>query len=195
MAKKKYNGKILPQIPSWNTTTYPYGIIVFNAETELFSFFIASVVPQFCIWINFGYACEGKISEYQLIDDAWVLQRSGVTVTNFGEGCNLIWGNVDIYDTSGALYLRTSTPQEISSDLNINKKDFLQGLMTKIIGDGVYSDRGRDESTFWLIDFKYHILYENGEKYYVLTEWKHTYKGISSTECIIPDHEKIIIEL
>ena len=41
-----------------------------------------------------------------------------------------------------------------------------------------------------LIDFTYT---DNGNDTYTITGWKGTYKGAASTECIIPDSNKVIL--
>lgn len=62
--------------------------------------------------------------------------------------------------------------------------------LDKVIFNGVvvWKKETFDESI--LVDFYYT---KNDDGTYTITDWKKTYNGESSTRCIIPEHEKIIL--
>lgn len=112
-----YVGVVLPPLPKWDKTVYPYALIyryevatdlfIFHASTEKIQYDTNNNSPRLIYTLEHGYAsCEcysgdkewGEISEGNRKAGVWIKAEQAV------------WVNFDIYKEDGTLYLSASDP-------------------------------------------------------------------------------------
>ena len=105
-----YNGVVLPKLPEWDKTTYPYAFIV-NHSTKGYMLVIQDVAETTNKAGNVAVLIDSPI-QYAVVDGAW--KESSLYSTSVP----IVWSNHDVYyktdddygDLSGALYMSASAP-------------------------------------------------------------------------------------
>lgn len=115
-----YNGTLLPALPSWNTSKYPYAVIYWDSYLSAFTLELTSV-PAYYGPTDVGPYLKTKISGvsysyYTAVVDSWVLKKSSYASSRFSfcafkSGDYCVWSNYDILDENdNSLFLGASDP-------------------------------------------------------------------------------------
>lgn len=118
-----YNGYILPELPYWDTITYPYAAIMFYGNHEYgFSANLLCIDKPFEYDATTGYfvPADANCIRYLVvghidtaIDDWGDPELSGVGLNRYDDGSCFVWTNQNVYSTTGSLYLKATDPEPI----------------------------------------------------------------------------------
>lgn len=139
MSNYSYNGIILPELPEYDVTTYPYASIdhyVFDdGSTGNFLYVFSTPFVTIDLTEQYGYVSlqvedGGKYVQWEYYPDRhseWVGANVPITSDNWESStAKVSWTNTDIYNPDGTLYLAASEP--VASEPSIVVKADLQPL-------------------------------------------------------------------
>jgi hypothetical protein len=111
-----YNGVVLPKLPEWDKTEYPYAFIADNKSGAVYTLYVSTE-----LWVDRGYSgiwhggssTAGNAIAFHINDDGSGWQDGkdiSSTQSSGGLGSPPIWTNVDMYYKDGTLSLEASDP-------------------------------------------------------------------------------------
>lgn len=124
-----YNGTMLPALPEWDKTTYPYAYIITDYPINGGHGIIVSSIPLVAIdgvmaTTNTLVDIYGYIEGMGLT--SWVHSNSCELTEGDGRGNSVIWCSSDIFSDNGSLYLEASDPVPVET-FTIDQASFLAG--------------------------------------------------------------------
>lgn len=103
-----YNGTVLPKLPEWDKTAYPYAMITSNVIGT--TLFITDKVGVHDSTINFTSVTKMSYS-LKTVGDKWVLAYEPNYYEEYHFAfTNLIWSNYDILNTDGSAFNGATEP-------------------------------------------------------------------------------------
>jgi hypothetical protein len=104
-----YNGVVLPKLPEWDKTVYPYVTITFSEYG--FGYFFRGYTDAMLYNGEYGYFADGEASQRycHLIDGEWGDLWTNSTSYSVNTS-SIVWTNTDILNEDGTIYLAASDP-------------------------------------------------------------------------------------
>jgi hypothetical protein len=114
-----YNGTVLPPLPEWDKTVYPYAVILHTGMVTHYWYlillpevtykFTESINPKWCLYVpegQMGFKVKSD-SQKNVLSDKW---ESGTMWFGYKALENVTWANFDLLNEDGTLYLAASDP-------------------------------------------------------------------------------------
>ena len=120
-----YNGIVLPALPTWDKDVYPYATIMYmpSQDNGYFAYFMYSDKPfEYNESTGYFVPSDAAITEHfthtmtEGMITAWSENgNTGTGLYSQTDGSCFIWTSVDVYSTSGSLYLAATAPVPLSN--------------------------------------------------------------------------------
>ena len=107
-----YNGVVLPKLPEWDKTVYPYAVITKTSSGYALFVCQQEPAPRPAISSDPSYIWFGEYDYKPMKTNCYEPYSEWEDITASSIYCskNIFWTDTDIYNTDGTVYLAASSP-------------------------------------------------------------------------------------